>query len=210
MEPLVTTLHEHEGKVWIIGINRAKARNAVDRSTAEALTSAFQAFEEDPRAKVAILTGNGGTFCAGADLKAVSQGEPEKYNEFDSPKVSHGPMGPTRMVSAAAMSRNRGSYSFAVRSQSLTKPVIAAIEGFAVAGGLELALWADLRVASEDAKLGVFCRRWGVPLIDGGTVRLVIGLVKSCCCGGDRPHAISIVVTAASNCWSWESNGLNL
>lgn len=133
--------------VHVITIDRPEVRNAVDRETADALGAAFRAFDSDPDAAVAVLTGAGGTFCAGADLKAISTGSANR--------VAHdgdGPMGPTRM--------------------RLSKPVIAAIEGHAVAGGLELACWADLRVAAEDAVLGVFCRRWGVPLIDGGTVRL--------------------------------------
>lgn len=130
-----------------ITIDRPGARNAVDRPTAQALADAFRAFDADDDAAVAVLTGSGGTFCAGADLKAVA-GENGNRVEPD----GDGPMGPSRM--------------------DLSKPVIAAIEGYAVAGGLELALWCDLRVATEDAVLGVFCRRWGVPLIDGGTVRL--------------------------------------
>ena len=134
---------EHDGPVTIVTIDRPGARNAVDRSTAESLAEAFRAFEADADAAVAVLTGSGGTFCAGADLKAL-----DNRIEDD----GDGPMGPTRL--------------------RLSKPVIAAIEGHAVAGGLELALWCDLRVAAEDAVLGVFCRRWGVPLIDGGTVRL--------------------------------------
>ena len=137
----------HETEVTIISINRPEARNAVDGPTARALAEAFQAFEDDPEAKVAVFTGENGTFCAGADLKAMGT---DRQNKARSD--GHGPMGPSRMI--------------------LTKPVIAAVEGFAVAGGLELALWCDLRVAAEDAVFGVFCRRWGVPLIDGGTVRL--------------------------------------
>ncbi len=138
---------ESDGAVHVVTINRPKVRNAVDRDTAEALSAAFRTFDADPDAAVAVLTGAGGTFCAGADLKAVSTGAGNRV-EPD----GDGPMGPTRM--------------------RLSKPVIAAIEGHAVAGGLELACWADLRVAAEDAVLGVFCRRWGVPLIDGGTIRL--------------------------------------
>jgi enoyl-CoA hydratase len=122
-------------------------KNCVDGPTADALAQAFQAFDEDADACVAILTGAGGAFCAGADLKAVSAGRGNQVRESGS-----GPMGPTRM--------------------ELSKPVIAAVEGHAVAGGLELALWCDLRVAAEDAVFGVYCRRWGVPLVDGGTVRL--------------------------------------
>jgi enoyl-CoA hydratase len=130
-------------------IDRPEARNAVDRPTAEALAQAFRDFEADEELKVAILTGEGGNFCAGADLKAVAT-EPERMNRI-SPE-GDGPMGPTRML--------------------LSKPVIAAVSGYCVAGGLELALWCDLRVADATAVFGVFCRRFGVPLIDGGTVRL--------------------------------------
>jgi enoyl-CoA hydratase len=131
-------------------------RNAVDRQTAEALTLAFRAFDEDPEAKVAVLYGEGGNFCAGADLKAIAAGQSNRTEP-----AGDGPMGPSRML--------------------LTKPVIAAIAGYAVAGGLELALWCDLRVMEESATLGVFCRRWGIPLIDGGTVRLprLIGLSRA-------------------------------
>jgi enoyl-CoA hydratase len=135
------------GPVLTVTIDRPGVRNAVDRDTASALADAFRAFDADEALSVAVLTGAGGTFCAGADLKAVSRGEANRI-EPD----GDGPMGPSRM--------------------RLGKPVIAAIEGHAVAGGLELALWCDLRVAATDAVLGVFCRRWGVPLIDGGTVRL--------------------------------------
>jgi enoyl-CoA hydratase len=142
-----TVLTHRDGPVTLIGINRPERRNAVDRPTAEALADAFRAFDADPDAAVAVLYGEGGTFCAGADLHAISGGRGNRV-EPD----GDGPMGPTRM--------------------RLSKPVIAAVAGHAVAGGLELALWADLRVADETAVFGVFCRRWGVPLIDGGTVRL--------------------------------------
>ncbi|WP_068154161.1 crotonase/enoyl-CoA hydratase family protein [Rhodococcus phenolicus] len=135
------------GPITTIGLNRPHVRNAVDRPTAEALAAAFRAFDADPGAAVAVLHGEGGTFCAGADLKAISAGDGNRVAPD-----GDGPMGVSRM--------------------RLSKPVIAAISGHAVAGGLELALWADLRVADDDAVLGVFCRRWGVPLIDGGTVRL--------------------------------------
>jgi enoyl-CoA hydratase len=150
------TVHVERGEVWVITIDRPAARNAVDRSTADALAAAFVAFEADDSAKVAILTGAGGHFCAGADLAAVASGTPNRL-EPD----GDGPMGPSRM--------------------QLDKPVIAAIEGYAVAGGLELAAWCDLRVAAQSAILGVFCRRFGVPLIDGGTVRLprLIGLSRA-------------------------------
>jgi enoyl-CoA hydratase len=143
----MSVLVDADGAVTTVTIDRPAVRNAVDRPTAEALAEAFRAFEADDTAAVAVLTGAAGTFCSGADLKAVSQGHGNRVAPD-----GDGPMGPTRM--------------------RLSKPVIAAIEGHAVAGGLELALWADLRVAASDAVLGVFCRRWGVPLIDGGTVRL--------------------------------------
>lgn len=138
-----------DGPVRIVTIDRPEVRNAVDRPTADALAEAFRAFESDPDAHVAVLTGAGGSFCAGADLKGVSEGRGNRV--LDDMSVD-GPMGPSRMV--------------------FTKPVIAAVEGFAVAGGLELAMMCDLRVAATDAVFGVYCRRWGVPLIDGGTVRL--------------------------------------
>jgi len=138
---------EHDGPVTTVVLHRPQARNAVDGPTAQALAGAFRAFDADEDASVAVLFGDGGTFCAGADLKAIGT---ERGNRVE--EGGDGPMGPTRL--------------------RLGKPVIAAIEGYAVAGGLELAIWCDLRVAAEDARLGVFCRRWGVPLIDGGTVRL--------------------------------------
>jgi enoyl-CoA hydratase len=138
---------EQQGPVTTVILNRPEVRNAVDGPTAAELAAAFRAFDADPDAAVAVLWGDGGTFCAGADLKAMG-GERSNRVGYD----GDGPMGPTRMV--------------------LSKPVIAAVSGHAVAGGLELALWCDLRVAEEDAVFGVFCRRWGVPLIDGGTVRL--------------------------------------
>jgi len=138
---------ERDGEVTTVVIDRPAVRNAVDGPTAAALVDAFREFDADERASVAVLCGAGGTFCAGADLKAAG-GPSGNRTEPD----GDGPMGPTRL--------------------RLAKPVIAAIDGHAVAGGLELALWCDLRVAAEDAVLGVFCRRWGVPLIDGGTVRL--------------------------------------
>ncbi len=138
---------ERSGPVTTVILARPEVRNAVDGPTAEALAGAFREFDADPEAAVAVLYGEGGTFCAGADLAAVGT---ERGNRV-SPE-GDGPMGPTRM--------------------RLGKPVIAAVSGYAVAGGLELALWADLRVAEDDAVFGVFCRRWGVPLVDGGTVRL--------------------------------------
>lgn len=148
--------------ITTIVLDRREARNAVDRDTAQALSDAFVAFEQDEDSRVAVLYGAHGHFCAGADLKAFAAGRPNRL-EPD----GDGPMGPTRMM--------------------LSKPVIAAISGYAVAGGLELALWCDLRVAEEDATLGVFCRRFGVPLIDGGTVRLprIIGM----------GHAMDLILT---------------
>lgn len=138
---------ERDGPVTTVVLSRPDARNAVDGPTAAALAEAFRGFDADPDAAVAVLYGDDGTFCAGADLKALGT---DRGNRATSD--GDGPMGPTRM--------------------RLSKPVIAAVAGHAVAGGLELALWCDLRVAEEDAVFGVFCRRWGVPLIDGGTVRL--------------------------------------
>lgn len=143
----MTVLTESHGPVTVVTINRPDVRNAVDSPTAHLLREAFDAFEADAERHVAVLTGAGESFCAGFDLReAATGGEPT----FD--PTGDGPMGPTRRL--------------------LTKPVIAAVEGYAVAGGLELALWCDLRVVAESAVFGVFCRRWGVPLIDGGTVRL--------------------------------------
>jgi enoyl-CoA hydratase len=153
---------EHDGPVTIVTIDRPEVRNAVDRPTAALLADAFRAFDADATSAVAILTGAGGTFCAGADLKGVSEGRGNAVTTD-----GDGPMGPTRML--------------------LTKPVIAAVEGHAVAGGLELAVWCDLRVAANDAVFGVYCRRWGVPLVDGGTVRLprLIG----------HSHALDLILT---------------
>lgn len=138
---------ERNGAVTTVILNRPEARNAVDGPTAAALYQAFHEFDRDDTASVAVLWGDHGTFCAGADLKAFGTA-----NVNQAHRTGPGPMGPTRML--------------------LSKPVIAAVSGYAVAGGLELALWCDLRVAEADAVFGVFCRRWGVPLIDGGTVRL--------------------------------------
>ncbi|HKF76848.1 MAG TPA: crotonase/enoyl-CoA hydratase family protein [Candidatus Dormibacteraeota bacterium] len=135
------------GPVAVVMIERPEVRNAVDQPTRQALADAFRRFDDEPSHRVAVLTGAGGAFCAGADLKARAAGQRKPYDEN-----GDGPMGPTRM--------------------RLSKPVIAAIEGPAVAGGLELALWCDLRVAARDATLGVYCRRFGVPLIDLGTLRL--------------------------------------
>ena len=143
----MTVRFDTDGAVAVITIDRPDVRNAVDGPTAEALVEAFRRFDEDDDLAAAVLTGAGGTFCAGADLKAVATGAGNKVR-LD----GDGPMGPTRML--------------------LDKPVIAAVEGHAVAGGLELAVWCDLRVAATDAVFGVYCRRWGVPLVDGGTIRL--------------------------------------
>ncbi|MGA2600128.1 MAG: crotonase/enoyl-CoA hydratase family protein [Bryobacteraceae bacterium] len=143
--PTVKT--QQRGAILIVTIDRPQVRNAVDRSTATALANAFRAFDADESSSIAILTGAAGTFCAGYDLKSVADGRTVPLSE-----EGDGPMGPTRML--------------------LSKPVIAAVEGYAVAGGLELALWCDLRVAAENAVFGVFCRRFGVPLVDLGTVRL--------------------------------------
>src|SRR3954451_8554194 len=150
--------------VLTIGINRREARNAIDGPTARALAEEFRAFNDDPEMHVAVLYGTGGTFCAGADLKQIGSGN---GNRVERDMSLDGPLGPTRML--------------------LDKPVIAAVEGYAVAGGLELALWCDLRVAASDAVFGVFCRRWGVPLVDGGTVRLprLIG----------HSHALDLILT---------------
>jgi enoyl-CoA hydratase len=147
---------EKNGAITTVILNRPEVRNAVDRATAASLADAFREFDADESASVAVLCGTGGTFCAGADLKAIAEG---RGNRID--PAGDGPMGPSRML--------------------LGKPVIAAISGYAVAGGLELALWCDLRVAEADAVMGVFCRRWGVPLIDGGTIRLprLIGLSRA-------------------------------
>ena len=153
---------EKKGKVFTVIINRPEVRNAVDRETAEALSRAFRTFEEDDSSYAAVLYGEGGNFCAGADLKAIMEGRGNRV-EAD----GNGPMGPTRML--------------------LSKPVIAAVSGYAVAGGLELAIWCDIRVVEKDAIFGVFCRRWGVPLMDGGTIRLarLIGF----------SHALDMILT---------------
>ena len=158
----VTVRVEHDGPVTIVTIDRPEVRNAVDGATASALADAFRVFDADDDARVGVLTGAGGVFCAGADLTAMTRGAGNRV-EPD----GDGPMGPSRML--------------------LDKPVVAAVEGYAVAGGLELAVWCDLRVAARDAVFGVYCRRWGVPLIDGGTVRLprLIGL----------SHALDLILT---------------
>jgi enoyl-CoA hydratase len=158
-----TVRYETDGPLAIVTIDRPAVRNAVDDATARALADAFRRFDADASLAVAILTGAGGTFCAGADLETVSTGD----RRLGATLEEDGPMGPTRM--------------------ELSKPVLAAVEGFAVAGGLELALWCDLRVAARDAVFGVYCRRWGVPLVDGGTVRLprLIG----------QSHALDLILT---------------
>jgi len=158
----MTVRYETRDEVAVVTIDRPQVRNAVDRPTAAALADAFRRFDADDALKCAVLTGAEGTFCAGADLKAMST---DRANRVDA--RADGPMGPTFML--------------------LSKPVIAAVEGHAVAGGLELALWCDLRVAARDAVFGVYCRRWGVPLVDGGTVRLprLIG----------QSHALDLILT---------------
>jgi enoyl-CoA hydratase len=161
----MTVRYDLDGPVAVVTIDRPDVANAIDRPTADALADAFRRFEEDDAAAVAVLTGAGGTFCAGADLKAM--------REPDAPRASRvepdgdGPVGPTRML--------------------LSKPAIAAVEGHAVAAGLELAVWCDLRVAATDAVFGVYCRRWGIPLMDGGTIRLprLIG----------HSHALDLILT---------------
>jgi len=142
--------YESDGPVTVVTIDRPEVANAIDAPTALELADAFRRFDGDESASIAVLTGANGTFCAGADLKAMRSGEPERVTRVA--PDGDGPVGPTRML--------------------LSKPVIAAVEGHAVAGGLELAAWCDLRVASEQAVFGVYCRRWGIPLMDGGTVRL--------------------------------------
>jgi len=157
-----TVQYETDGAVAIVTIDRPQVRNAVDGATAAALAAAFRRFDGDDALAAAVLTGAGGTFCAGADLKAVAVGQGNRVT-LD----GDGPMGPTRLL--------------------LSKPVIAAVEGYAVAGGLELAIWCDLCVAARDAVFGVFCRRWGVPLIDGGTIRLARRIGHS--------HALDLILT---------------
>jgi enoyl-CoA hydratase len=159
----MTIEFRRQGSIAIITIDRPDVANAIDRPTATALADAFRRFDADDALHVAVLTGANGTFCAGADLKAMR--EPERVVRLD--REGDGPVGPTRML--------------------LGKPVIAAIEGHAVAGGLELAAWCDLRVAATDAVFGVFCRRWGIPLMDGGTIRLVRLIGHS--------HALDLILT---------------
>ena len=163
----MTVRTDTDGPVRIVTIDRPEVRNAVDPATAATLADAFRALDADDSVAVGVLTGAGGCFCAGADLKAVLDGWESGRKPSSRTTPDDGPLGPTRML--------------------LSKPVIAAVEGYAVAGGLELALWCDLRVAARDAVFGVFCRRWGVPLIDGGTVRLprLIGM----------SHALDMILT---------------
>jgi enoyl-CoA hydratase len=161
----MTVHYEADGPVAIVTIDRPEVANAVDRPTAEALADAFRRFEADKDAAVAVLTGVNGKFSAGADLKAMREPGAPRASRVE--PDGDGPVGPTRML--------------------LTKPVIAAVEGHAVAGGLELAIWCDLRVAAEDAVFGVYCRRWGIPLMDGGTIRLARLIGQS--------HALDLILT---------------
>src|SRR5205809_2456150 len=154
-----------QGPVAVVTIDRPEVANAIDRPTAAALADAFRRFEADESLHVAVLTGANGTFCAGADLKAMREPGMERASRLD--RDGDGPVGPTRML--------------------LAKPVIAAVEGHAVAGGLELAAWCDLRVAAENAVFGVYCRRWGIPLMDGGTIRLARLIGHS--------HALDLILT---------------
>jgi len=181
--PLTLVNTELIGTTFVVSINRPEVRNAVDLDCASELAEAFRVFEDDDEARVAVLRGEGGTFCSGADLRAIATGRRNRL-EPD----GDGPMGPTRM--------------------HLRKPVIAAIDGYAVAGGLELALWCDLRVMERDATLGVFCRRFGVPLVDGGTVRLpqIVGLGRALdlimtgrAVGADEALAIGLVSRVVDN-----------
>src|SRR5262245_38867693 len=157
--------YEPDAPIAVVTIDRPEVANAIDRPTADALADAFRRFEADAALAVAVLTGSGGKFCCGADLKAMRGPDPERVTRVA--PDGDGPVGPTRML--------------------LTKPVIAAVEGHAVAGGLELAAWCDLRVAAEDAVFGVFCRRWGIPLMDGGTIRLARLIGHS--------HALDLILT---------------
>ncbi len=157
--------YEAADGVAVVTIDRPDVANAIDRPTAEELAGAFRRFEEDDEAHVAVLTGANETFCAGADLKAMREPGMERVTRVEA--EGDGPVGPTRML--------------------LKKPVIAAVEGHAVAGGLEIACWCDMRVAAEDAIFGVYCRRWGIPLMDGGTVRLARLIGHS--------HALDMIIT---------------
>jgi len=161
----VTVHYAAQGPVAVVTIDRPEVANAVDRPTATVLAQRFRAFDADPDLSVAVLAGAGGTFCAGADLKAMDEPNTARASRVE--PDGDGPVGPTRLL--------------------LAKPVIAAVEGHAVAGGLELALWCDLRIAARDAVFGVYCRRWGIPLMDGGTVRLprLIG----------HSHALDLILT---------------
>src|SRR5919109_3774265 len=161
----MTIHYETDGPVAVVTIDRPDVANAIDRPTAEALADAFRRFEADDSLAVAVLTGANGKFCAGADLKAMREEGAPRASRVE--PDGDGPVGPTRML--------------------LRKPVIAAVEGHAVAGGLELAAWCDLRVAAEDAVFGVYCRRWGIPLMDGGTIRLVRLIGHS--------HALDLILT---------------
>jgi enoyl-CoA hydratase len=161
----MTIHYELRGAVAVVTIDRPDVANAIDRPTADELAGAFRRFDVDGSASVAVLTGANGTFCAGADLKAMRQPDASKITRVE--PDGDGPVGPTRML--------------------LGKPVIAAVEGHAVAGGLELAAWCDLRVAAQDATFGVYCRRWGIPLMDGGTIRLARLLGHS--------HALDLILT---------------
>jgi enoyl-CoA hydratase len=161
----VTVRFESDGPVAVVTIDRPEVANAVDRPTADELADAFRDFDADPALAVAILTGANGTFCAGADLKAMREPGLARVSRVE--PDGDGPVGPTRML--------------------LSKPVIAAVEGHAVAGGLELAAWCDLRVAADDAVFGVYCRRWGIPLMDGGTFRLARLIGHS--------HALDLILT---------------
>jgi enoyl-CoA hydratase len=158
----MTVHYETDGPLAIVTLDRPEVANAIDRDTADELADIMEAFDADPGTSVAVLTGANGKFCAGADLKAISTGKGNRLAPD-----GRGPLGVTRML--------------------LSKPVIAAVEGHAVAGGLELALWCDMRVAARDAVFGVYCRRWGVPLCDGGTVRLprLVG----------QSHALDMILT---------------
>ena len=160
-DTIMEVMMERKDRVCTVIINRPQVRNCVDRRTADQLADAFREFDRDESLDAAVLWGFGGTFCAGADLKAVAAAPLERGNRLNRDMDGDGPMGPTRML--------------------LSKPVIAAVSGYAVAGGLELACWCDLRVMEEDAVFGVFCRRFGVPLIDGGTQRLprLIGMSRA-------------------------------
>jgi enoyl-CoA hydratase/carnithine racemase len=164
-EPDLAVRYERDGAVVVVTIDRPDVANAIDRPTAVLLADAFRRFEDDDDAAVAVLTGDNGTFCAGADLKAMREPGAPRASRVE--PDGDGPVGPTRML--------------------LRKPTIAAVEGHAVAGGLELAIWCDLRVAARDAVFGVYCRRWGIPLMDGGTIRLARLLGHS--------HALDMILT---------------